>query len=330
MSGKKIEVYENNNLLMVKIKKNHSFNKLNKELNNLSDKLKKLIVGSILRYDPDIVNEHKKIEPLEIYSISAHNKKYEIIKAGKNNILTCKKITGDKIEETSLEIRNDDYLICKLIHDLNGSTKHIKTYSKNSTDAYNNMNKKEAFIACKKLLDDLDENSSIKSIINFDNVYKILNIIPHSKYNPVISDEVISLCTAKKIEDINNQVGCSFSIVLNDTFEVVGDISFNYTKSGPSDIGNVIYNVKKEYRNNHYCTKALTLLKKLLENNSYDGDKSLYLATINDASIKVAKANGGILYEGCYKDENEEDFESLFDGDIKEEASHVTMFKINL
>ncbi len=332
MLNKKVEINETNNFLKAEIKKGCSLKKLNKELNdlNISDKNKRIIIGAIINYNPNIINENKKINALKIYLIKDNEKEYEIIIENKNNLLISEKIINDNISETSVEIKNDNYLICKLIHDINGSTKSIKRYSSDDVDNYNNMDKKEAFKACKNMLDSLWKKSSLQDIINIADLYKRLNIITPNKNNPVISDEVINLCSLEKEENINDKTFCDFNIVLNDTFEVVGNISFNYSESGSSELGNVIYNVKKEYENNHFCTRALALLKKLLKNNNYDGDKSLYLATINEASTAIAKANGGIPYESYYKDESEDDFESLFDGTIKEEPNSVTIFKINL
>lgn len=327
---KEIIIYENNDFLKIKIPKRYSFGKLNNALKslNINHEFKRKIIGSVLKYDSDIINEDKKIPALEIYFINNNSTSYEIINEDENNFIISEKVTDDKINENMIEIKNNDYLICKLVHDINGSTKSVKTYSSCNKETFSKMDKKEAFSICKKLLDNLWKNNEIKSIIDIKRLYQQLNIISYDKYNPVISDDVISLCSTQKEDNINDKMACSFNIVLNSTFEVVGDICFNYYEEGPSQLGNVIYNVKEDYRHNHYCTRALSLLKKLLKSNNYNGDKSLYLATINEYSIAVAKANGGTLYEGTFKDDYECD---LFDdGILKEEQNDVTMFKINI
>ncbi len=331
---KEIIIYENNDFLKIEIPKGYSFGKLNNALKslNINSEFKRKIIGSVLKYDSDIINEVKKIPALEIYFINNNSTSYEIINEDENNFIISEKVTDDQLYETSIEIKNNNYLISKLVHSVNGSTKSVKTYSSLYNETPGKMCKEEAFGVCKKLLDSLWKNSEIKSIIEIKRLYHRLNIISYDKYNPVISDDVISLCSTQKEDNINDKMACSFNMVLNSTFEVVGDICFNYYEEGPSQLGNVIYNVKEDYRHNHYCTRALALLKKLLKSNNYNGDKNLYIATINEYSIAVAKANGGTLYEGTFKDENEDDYEcDLFDdGVIKEEQKVVPIFKINI
>lgn len=329
--SKEIIIHKNNDFLKIEIPKGYSFGKFSNALKNLNidDELKRKIIGLVFKYDFNIVNENKKIPALEIYFINNNNTSYEIIKENNDNLLISKIIMSDQIYETSIEIKNNNYLISNLIHELNGSTKTIKTYSSVDNETTGKMCKEEAFCIAKNFLDDLFINNIIKDIINVNNLYKNLNIVTEDKYNPVISDDVISLCSITKIKNINDRKFCNFNIILNATYEVIGDISFNYNESGPSELGNVMYNIKENYRNNRYCTRALTLLKKLLKNNTFDGDKNLYIAAINEYSVRVAKANGGVEIPYKYTDENCGD--DLFDeGTIKEEQEVPTMFKINI
>jgi len=328
---KKIIVQENNHFLKITIPKKYSFGKFNNALKklNIDDELKRKIIGSVLKYDSDIINEDKKIPTLKIYFINNDNSSYEIIKENNDNLLISKIVTSDQIYETSIEIKNNNYVINKLIHNINGSTKSIKTYSSLDDLEIDKMSKEEAFLLAKHFLDDLFSNNVIKDIININDLFEALNIVTEDKYNPVISDDVISLCSTRKEENINSEKFCYFNIILNSTYEVIGDIDFNYQVSGPSSLGNVMYNIKENYRNNHYCTRALALLKKLLKNNTFDGDKNLYIAAINEYSIRVAKANGGVEIPYKYTDENYDD-NSFDDEVIKEEQKVPTMLKINI
>lgn len=328
---KEIIINQNNDVLKIEIPKRYNFVKFSKALKSLeiNDEFKRKIIGSILKYDSDIINEDKKIPALEIYFINNNSTSYEIIKENNDNLLISKIIISDQIYETSIETKNKNYLISSLIHELNGSTKSIKTYSSLDNKTLGKMSKQKAFCIAKDFLDSLSSDDAIKNIIDVNDLYKKLNIITSDKDNPVISDEVISLCSPTKIKNINNEKFCNFNIMLNSTYEVIGDISFNYYENGPSSLGNVIYNIKESYRKKHYCTRALSLLKKLLKDNTFDGDKSLYIAAINEYSIKVAQANGG--YEIPYKDDDE-NYESVLndDGLIKEEQETPTIFKINI
>ena len=223
-----------------------------------------------------------------------------------------------------IELKNNNY---KIMHNLKGSINDIETYSMDNNDYTNNLSKNKAFTYAKTLLDDICTIDKIKNIIDVNLLYKKLNIITKDKYNPVISDDKISLCTMKKEDNILDKKSSFFNIVLNDTKEVVGDISYNYMNEGPSELGNVMYNVKEKYRHNGYCTRALSLLIKLLKNNTYNGNKDLYLATINEYSMRVAKRNGGVLYNGEYKDLESKDLEN----DLSDENDNeVELFKIGI
>lgn len=78
-----------------------------------------------------------------------------------------------------------------------------------------------------------------------------------------------------------------FQIILNETYEEIGYISYIYENN--EIVGNLSYFIYKEYRNKGYAKMAL----KLFVNNIRDiDDKDLYLAITPDniASIKLAKS----------------------------------------
>lgn len=94
------------------------------------------------------------------------------------------------------------------------------------------------------------------------------------------------------MENINEEKHEFLDIIMNDTREIIGDISFDYMcGSGFTYGGNVSYFIKEEYRHNDYATKALTLLKELLKNNTYSGDKDLYISTLPDNEFSQKSGN---------------------------------------
>ena len=95
------------------------------------------------------------------------------------------------------------------------------------------------------------------------------------------SDKIISLI----LEDDPNEA--YFKIVLNETLEEIGHISYTYEND--SIVGNLSYFLYEEYRNKGYGKKALKLL---VDNIRRIDDNDLYLAIIPDniASIKLAKS----------------------------------------
>lgn len=131
-----------------------------------------------------------------------------------------------------------------------------------------------------------------------------LNKSTFNNYNPVISDDIISLSvsrveTAISINDILFQ---TFSIVLKKTKENIGIISFNYynCEKDKYNVGNVTYAIGKQFQNQGYATRALNLLVTLLKNNSFKGDKDLYfwVSYYNECSKKVILNNGGEIISG--------------------------------
>ena len=128
--------------------------------------------------------------------------------------------------------------------------------------------------------------------------------ISEDNFFSVINDEILSLSWKNRFDaiDINDEEEAIFDIILNETREIIGRISFDYCfKSGFSYSGNVGYNINYRFRNKHYATRALRLLRTLLLSNKYSGDKSLYLATKID-NIRSQKVilnnNGNLIYDG--------------------------------
>lgn len=247
------------------------------------------------------------LEKQEIYIIEKENKKYLITLNTSQTIISEYTITDENIKETQLKINLDknQFEISKYIHDLNYSTIETKFYP-TKNELYNQyfvLDKIEAYSLIDSLLRNLESIKNINDIIDLCDVYKLLNLIPSDYFTPVISDGELSLSWvySEKDKELNKQKYVLFDIVLNDTKEVVGDISFDYGNAGFSYVGNVSYEIKRKYRNMHYATKALSLLKKVLQNHEFEGDKDLYISTVpeNIKSQKVIQNNdGNLIYEG--------------------------------
>lgn len=242
----------------------------------------------------------------KIYNFQYKEIKY-IITISNNQInISQSKIEDDFIYETIIEIvEGKGYNISSNIHKLNYDTKESKKYS-----TYNNceikeltINKKEAIKSAQLLLDELRKVDFIYKIINVYAIYNKLNLIPDTWYNAIISDEVITLSSNRysSIDTVNDKKVCSFNIILNNTKEKVGEITFNLKKDSFTYDGNVGYEIKEEYRNKGYASRALRLLKEVVKTNNYVGDKDLFIATVPDNiySQKVAENNEGVLiYDG--------------------------------
>ena len=113
------------------------------------------------------------------------------------------------------------------------------------------------------------------------------------KYKTIISDDVISLLWyCYENDNINDFRSANLRIVLNEGKKSIGTISYNL---GDSKINNVTYRIFDDYQNKGYATRALSLLKDLIKNNSFKGDKNLYLTPTNSFSERVILKNDGEL-----------------------------------
>lgn len=205
---------------------------------------------------------------------------------------------------TIIEIPNckDNYNITKYTYDCNGN--FLKCNSYLGSGVASNLNKQDAFKLAKEVLDELNNMDNINKILAKENVYDKLNIISDKLYYSVINNDRISLSWAYRFgsTDISTIKGENLDIILNETKEKIGNISYDYQcRSGFTYGGNISYSINEEFRGNHYATDALKLLKELLKSNKYSGDKDLYISTLpmNDHSKKVALNNGGhLVYKG--------------------------------
>ena len=166
------------------------------------------------------------------------------------------------------------------------------------------LQKNEALSIVRTLTEELNTIPNISNYLNIQEITKILNIYLKKDYYPVINDETLTLSWNNRYgsTDINEKTRATLEIILNETDEVIGTISFN-TSYNPKNsyTGSVSYNIKEEFQNNHYATMALSLLKKLLKKHKHQQNKPIYISSEehNIKSQHVAINNGGKLcYEG--------------------------------
>jgi predicted acetyltransferase len=152
------------------------------------------------------------------------------------------------------------------------------------------------------MLDNIPEKLDV---INMKSVYRRLNLLPRDEYNVVVSDEVISLSVYNNLEaqTINQYPSQILDIVLNSTHEKIGNIEFDYSQD-VLGIGNVFYKIEPNYRNKGYASRALSLLKQLVVNNNFKGDKNLYffVSDGNKYSQRVVLKNGGEVIKNINND----------------------------
>lgn len=122
--------------------------------------------------------------------------------------------------------------------------------------------------------------------------------------NAIVSNDRIALfwlnSENQNIADNNMKI---FNIILKRTNEIVGIIAYDLEMNGE-----ILYNIYPQYRNNHYATDALNLVKKLIWHIYKENSPDLYIVALNKISEKVAINNGGILLEDSLKSPDDPNF----------------------
>ena len=286
-------------------------------------------------FDEELVNRiSKNIIFVDRYNIS----KQTIYLLEKENISYCistsvsKLHISEKIEDPVftkermiiINEYNHNYQFTSKLFNANGNIKETKLYNFGES-----TNKKEALLEIQQLLLDLKDFKQINRVLNISQVYSYLYLVDEEDYFPVIENDIMCLSwrfqSVRENKNVNQSRFECLDIIIKETMENIGSISYNYLSSGFTYGGNVSYNIEKPFRNKHYARMALGLLKDLLRYNEYTGDKDIYVATLpnNDFSQRVAINNGGnLFYAGAVP---EDDSVYYIDG-VKE----VKVYKIEI
>ena len=127
-------------------------------------------------------------------------------------------------------------------------------------------------------------------------------IIAKDEYQPVIMNDRIGLLSNSTSINIDTSAFLSFDVVKCDTLELVGEIGFQATLHDEFFYGgNVDYTIYDSFQHLGYGTQSLSLLKELLQQNTYAIKEGILISTLPDNiySQRIAIKNGGILiYKG--------------------------------
>ena len=273
---------------------------MEKEINLNSNIPIRLFIRECNNFFTSIIKKQK------IYTFIYKDIEYIISVSDKEINISQRKEINNEMVETVINLYEDKkFSVSKYIHGLDHSTKFHKTYNTNKKSLVNifNFDKIEAMALAQQLLDELKDVDFLYKIINPYLIYDRLNLIPSTWYNPIISDDEITLSSNRysSIDTVNYKKICSFNIILNNTKEQIGKIAFNLEKGNFTYDGNVRYEIKEEFRNKGYATRALNLFIEIIKTNKYVGDKDLFIATTpeNIYSQKVVQNNdGSLIYDG--------------------------------
>lgn len=127
-------------------------------------------------------------------------------------------------------------------------------------------------------------------------------IVAKEEYQPVITNDRIGLLSNSTSINIDTSAFLSFDVVKCDTLELVGEIGFQTTLYDEFFYGgNVDYTIYDSFQHQGYGTQSLSLLKELLQQNTYAMKEGILISTLPDNiySQRIAIKNGGILiYKG--------------------------------
>lgn len=283
------------------------------DANNLGDiPLKVLFMDGYNFLDSSLI-------PQTIYTYKNNNILYYVTDT-KKTLRVVESITGEEeINELILDMNKleNSFRVTKAAHDLSLSTKYCISYPLDIYDITElSLDREEAFDLVKSLIMRAGQIKELDHVLNYHDLYKYTNIVHHDRFNPIISDDVITISKmfVKDNYDVSKETDQFFDIILNSTGEIIGELTFTLYKnnfiSDDNQIrysGNVSYKIKDRYSSNHYATRALKLLVEIIRNNSCDVDKSIYVSTepSNIASQKVAINNGAkMFYTGIVPDNN--------------------------
>ena len=293
-----IQIKQLNHILKVEITKDCLLDDYNNYIKNYP----KQINIPIGYYKIETKQNNQYLKKQTVYTLKYQDKHYYIIKGRNQMQLIEERKTSDYILETIIKIENG-YSILQYQRNKDQPNYEYKYFSTIDTKECS-IKKSEALNLAHEVLYNLTIVLGDTKEISLSRIYYALNMITPKRYYPVIQNDTLSLsCSnignANLIHTINEN---TLDIVLNQTGERVGQISFNYyTNSGFTYEGNVGYHIYSPYQNKHYATMALTLLKKLLKTHEFQGEKNLYIATTPDniCSQKVAQNNHAqLVYEG--------------------------------
>ena len=127
-------------------------------------------------------------------------------------------------------------------------------------------------------------------------------IVAKDEYQPVITNDRIGLLSNSTSINIDTSAFLSFYVVKCNTLELVGEIGFQATLYDEFFYGgNVDYTIYDSFQHLGYGTQSLSLLKELLQQNTYAIKEGILISTLPDNiySQRIAIKNGGILiYKG--------------------------------
>lgn len=288
-----LEVEEKNNFKVVKIFRECTFEELSKYRLNIP-------MESLLKSDSK--ESLGLIRAQKVYIINNNGITYYIAISDDDIAILERKIELDT-RDISFKVNpiSKSFSVSMHLFDSNNVTKAIKHYPFRNENF--SLEKKDALGVISQLLCRLENVPNIERFLRLNRIYQATNLVSQDKFFPVISDGVVTLSWRyRKCDDIDLSDEAYLDIILNETKEKVGFIFFNYNASEESLYdGNVGYRINKDFRNNHYASRALGLLKLLVKGNKSVSSKDIYISTIpsNEISQKVIINNGGeMVYFG--------------------------------
>ncbi|MBE6158177.1 MAG: hypothetical protein E7160_05255 [Firmicutes bacterium] len=280
-----VNITVDENITKIDIKKDCSLMLFYYEITN---KLTKEIADKI---NMSSIFNGSRINKKTLYIIDQNNKVYNIsLEYDKNdNIIYEKSFISERstdnnqfIETTLKFLPNNNFSVTKKdTKNLNNGFKIYMSDKKeqdkfieNQYDVGTNgkddfiLSKRDAFASINSMLNKLESIEGIDKIISTERLFNYVGVIPKNKYIPIIKDNSISISYKDTEENYE-----SFDIVFNRTKEIIGKLILGYDQTGI--INSVNYEIYKDYQEKRLETRALKLLRRILEENNIHDNKIL-------------------------------------------------------
>ena len=170
----KIEIKKNCNLKEYCYEKDMRLQEIISNIdNNMIDMIKQIPMRMLISSGINTIYKQT------IYLFSIDECEYIISLNTENIHISESRVVNKEIEESSIQInyKNRKYEISKFVHDLNKSTKNVRSYipGMNSQVESFNMDKEEAILTAKTLLQHLEKIELIRDVLDLQYIKSLLN-----------------------------------------------------------------------------------------------------------------------------------------------------------
>jgi hypothetical protein len=171
-----ISIISTDDYIKMEIQQDSTFREYCSEIDKLSqdgvDEINQLPMRLLISKGMETINGQT------VYLIKTNGFSYTISVNSNNIYLSSRKTEGEEIKEATLKIalKSKRYQIAKYVHDLNRSTKSVKTYDPNEVGNQFSMTTDEARTTVDLIIEQLEQIGFISEIVDISQIKECLTI----------------------------------------------------------------------------------------------------------------------------------------------------------